>query len=328
MTDSDALRSVYPPIAGVNSLGAVLIAVGATVLGVAIEAAVGHRELGTVFAVFYVLGCVSAVLAVRQSAIFTAVIQPPLLLFVTVPLTYYLFHSDDLGGLKGFLITCCYPLIERFPLMLFAAATVLAIGVARRYLPAPAADEPAQHTLFGGLAARLFPQPREKTERDARRESNRAAERAAGRDSERRPRHAARPHQGPGERDRPQRPRRDPAPQQRRRRSPDEAPQRPAQEPRRTPRERRDPRDPRESYPPRPSRSAGYEPRRGYDRRAESPDPRGEYPPRRRRKSPEDYRRYEPYPAPRPRRDGGDHHPVSRVRYRGSDPDSPPRRDY
>ena len=62
--------------------GAVVIAVASTLFGIAIEAGGGHRELGATFAVCYVLGCVGAVLAVRQSGVFTAVIQPPLLLFV------------------------------------------------------------------------------------------------------------------------------------------------------------------------------------------------------------------------------------------------------
>ena len=42
-------------------------------------------------------------------------IQPPLLLFVAVPLAYFLIHRSEVTGLKGFLITCGYPLIERFP---------------------------------------------------------------------------------------------------------------------------------------------------------------------------------------------------------------------
>lgn len=262
--DPDARRSAFPQFAGVPSVAAVLIAVTATLLGIGIEAGVGHRELGITFAVFYVLGCVGAVLAVRQSAIFTAVIQPPLLLFVSVPLAYFMFHGDEVSGLKGFLITCGYPLIERFPLMLFATATVLALGLARRFLQAPD---------LGGLAAR-FARPAGRAPREA----------------EHRPRHAARPP-------RPRRDERDPAPQQRRRRPATEAPpaerrrQRPAQESRRAPRE---PRERREGYAPRP----GYQPRRGYEPREDYPprryapreDYRG-YPPR------------NPRPEPAPRRD-------------------------
>jgi hypothetical protein len=41
----------------------------------------------------YVIGCVAAVLMVRQSAIFTTIVQPPMILFVSVPGAYYLFHD-------------------------------------------------------------------------------------------------------------------------------------------------------------------------------------------------------------------------------------------
>ena len=79
------------------------------------------------------LGCIFAVLAVRQSGIFTAVIQPPLILFVAVPTAYFLFHGGQLGGVKDLAINCGYPLIERFPLMFFTSAAVLLIGMGRWY---------------------------------------------------------------------------------------------------------------------------------------------------------------------------------------------------
>jgi hypothetical protein len=113
--------------------GAVLLAVTTTAIGFAFDAGSGDRELSTVFAVCYVLGCLGAVLAVRQSGVFTAVIQPPLILFVAVPGSYFLFHGGQLGGIKDLAINCGYPLIERFPLMLFTTAAVLLIGLARWY---------------------------------------------------------------------------------------------------------------------------------------------------------------------------------------------------
>ena len=73
-------------------------------------------------------------LAVRQSGIFTAVIQPPLILFCAVPGAYFLFHGAKFTGVKDLLINCGYPLIERFPLMLFTSAGVLLVGLIRWYL--------------------------------------------------------------------------------------------------------------------------------------------------------------------------------------------------
>ena len=72
--------------------------------------------------------------AVRQTGIFIAVIQPPLILFVSVPGAYFLFHGGTMDGLKDLLINCGYPLIERFPLMFFTSAIVLFIGLIRWYM--------------------------------------------------------------------------------------------------------------------------------------------------------------------------------------------------
>jgi hypothetical protein len=111
----------------------VLVAVTFSAVGFAFDAGSGNKELSFVFAAAYALGCIFAVLAVRQSGIFTAVIQPPLILFVAVPTAYFLFHGAHFTGIKDTLINFGYPLIERFPLMFFTAAAGLLIGMGRWY---------------------------------------------------------------------------------------------------------------------------------------------------------------------------------------------------
>ena len=128
---------------------ALLIAITATAIGYVIDA--GHKELTHVFAGLYITGCVAAVLAVQQAGVFTAVIQPPLILFCAVPGAYWLFHGGKVGRLKDLLINCGYPLIERFPLMLGTAGGVLntsrqaggalAVAVFGALLAAPAGFE-------------------------------------------------------------------------------------------------------------------------------------------------------------------------------------------
>ncbi|WP_328287105.1 DUF6542 domain-containing protein [Mycolicibacterium neworleansense] len=127
-------RSVHPRFAGVPWWGAALVAITATAIGFAFDAGSGSRELSAVFATCYSLGCILAVLAVQQAGLFTAVIQPPLILFVAVPGSYFLFHGGELAGVKDLAINCGYPLIERFPLMLFVSAAVLLIGLGRWYV--------------------------------------------------------------------------------------------------------------------------------------------------------------------------------------------------
>ncbi|MGD1170409.1 DUF6542 domain-containing protein [Mycobacterium seoulense] len=143
---------------------ALLLAVTATAIGYGIDA--GHKELTHVFAGFYIAGCVAAVLAVRQDGLFTAIIQPPLILFCAVPGAYWLFHDAKVSHLKDLLINCGYPLIERFPLMLGTAGIVLLIGLARWYYgmshrttAAPDTSDDTEATgaksVVGGIVAKL-----------------------------------------------------------------------------------------------------------------------------------------------------------------------------
>ncbi|MBO0883935.1 MAG: hypothetical protein J2P17_27105, partial [Mycobacterium sp.] len=157
-------RSIHPNIAGVPWWAAVVIAVTATAVGFAFDAGSGNKELTNVFSAIYVVGCVAAVLAVRQSGVFTAVIQPPLILFCAVPGSYWLFHGAKLSGLKDLVINCGYPLIERFPLMLFTSAGVLLIGIARwclamatRSTAKTEADTAGSHGPTTSLVGKLAP---------------------------------------------------------------------------------------------------------------------------------------------------------------------------
>jgi hypothetical protein len=160
-------RSIHPNIPGVPWWAAVLIATTATAVGYAIDAGSGHKELTHVFAGCFVAGCVVAALAVRQAAVFTAVIQPPLILFCAVPGAYWLFHGGKIGNLKDLLINCGYPLIERFPLMLGTAGGVLLIGLIRWFFggsnrssaAATTNDDEAtsaeRTSIIGSMAAKL-----------------------------------------------------------------------------------------------------------------------------------------------------------------------------
>jgi hypothetical protein len=325
------------------------LTVTVTAIGVAYDAGSGENALGGVFASCYVLGCIAAVLAVRQSGVFTAVIQPPLILFVAVPFAYFVFHGSTFTGIKDTLINCGYPLIERFPLMFFTAATVLLIGMVRWYLGAAArraapkdaeqssdaSEEVASTTKPAGTKARRSTTARtarataasasamdDEAPRAPRRTpratgSKRSTGAAAGTGSRRSSRHSRPPETEIIE----------PVPPRPRRRN--TPPVDPPEEPRRRPRasdprdrESREPRE-RRPLPPLDRRSSSQErPERDrYDRpqrreRADAHD-RTERPERPQRRRSADY---EPYEPPANRTNGnGTHHPVSRVRYRGAD---------
>lgn len=371
-------RSALPRVPGIPWWGAIVLAVTFTAIGFAYDAGSGAGELSAVFAVCYGAGCVLAVLAVRQSGVFTAVIQPPLILFISVPTAYYLFHGDQIAGIKDILINCGYPLIERFPLMFFTSAIVLAIGLARWYVgksarrnvatddeaePVEAPEKPKRsRTRPATDATTVLDAVEETPRRRSRERSGERADRPARSprsdvpvaaeddlDSPRRPRRSPRPPAtGSPSRSRHTRPPEadvaDPAPRPRRRSAPPVDPEPRARsrgasgrEPRREPRrdlppidgpERRERRERRER-PDRWDRPDRFDAFEGYDR----PD-RGE--PRRRRRS--EYEGFEPPDGfdTGPRTSGGtngNHHPVSRVRYRGQNDGEPesrprPRRPY
>ncbi len=113
---------------GIPAWAAVLIAVACTLLGFLIDASGDSVELTASFATLYVAGCVAAVLAVRFRGLFTAMVLPPLLLFLAVPLAYQQLTGRISTGLKDILLNLAIPLVNRFPTMMLATALVLAIG--------------------------------------------------------------------------------------------------------------------------------------------------------------------------------------------------------
>lgn len=320
--------------------GAVVIAVVGTAIGFAFDAGSGNRELGGVFAAMYVIGCVAAVLAVRQDGLFTAVVQPPLILFVSVPTTYYLFHHANIDGLKDILINCGYPLIERFLLMFTTSVIVLLIGMARWYFGAaakaattadrtPDAKAPVAAKVAAGagllgvvaaLKARVASfaaaraadaEPRKHAiDRDTVAEPPRRRP-AARRTPPSKSRHVRPPAVDGSEPARPSRRRPtharetddlDGGPAPRRR-----APREPGRRTPPPPESRREPRQPR---PP-------YEPRDSYDR-YDRPRPRPDRYPPLDEPYPRDSYDYGPPPRRRPPATGGSTHlPYSNVRYRG-----------
>ncbi len=297
-------RSVHPNVPGVPWWGAVMIAVTATAIGFAFDAG-GGKELTHVFAGLYAIGCIVAVLAVRQSGIFTAVVQPPMILFVSVPGAYFLLHGGQVNGLKDVIINCAYPLVERFPLMLLTSGGALLIGLVRWFAGGRSAEteQPAKATssasskglaaMFAGVFSRSHDEEKEPTPK-RRHAVNRSKTRTATKSARRaEPTRARRSRPRPPEDD---------------------------LEPRR--RTRSAGRQPDDDVPRRRSGRNPYERRESYERRA----------PHDRRSRYDSYEPFEAYEVPTRRRPGangaavanGTHHPISRVRYRGSTADGEP----
>jgi hypothetical protein len=283
----------------------VLIAATLMAIGFAYDAGSGAKQLTAVFAGTYVVGCIVAVLAVRQAGIFTAVIQPPLLLFGAVPMAYFVFTGSELTNFKDTLINCAYPLIERFPLMFFTSAIVLLIGMARWYTgmssrrgtPSTAAKE---EPSGGGLASSVMSKVSALLAgRDAGDEDDEAEE-------PRRRSTAARTNRSTSRSGKP--PRRSTPSRSRHARPPETEIIEPVPD---------RPRRPRPSKQAEPPNEPRRKPRSGSGQRRATPPPdrRTGYERPERRRHFDD----EQPPLSHGSNGNGTHHPVSRVRYRGGE---------
>lgn len=136
-------RSALPTVPGVPAWGAVVVAAGLTFIGFALDTMSGD-ELTSTFSMMYFLGCVLAVLAVRYRGLFTAVVQPPLLLFVAVPLAQQFLTGGTGTGIKDLALNVAYPLVNRFPLMLAATVVVALIAGARVFFVQQGKGAPAR----------------------------------------------------------------------------------------------------------------------------------------------------------------------------------------
>lgn len=297
-----------------------VLALTTTAIGFAFDAGSGNKELSAVFAAAYVLGCLAAVLAVRQSGVFTAVIQPPLILFAAVPSAYFLFHSGQIEGFKDLAINCGYPLVERFPLMFFTSAGVLLIGVARWYYgvstrrSTPRATKDEGSSLKSAVTSKMSSLRRRDTDDEDDRDDVPAPPPRRKRTTDRPSRAAT---------DKPRAAARTTTSRSRRNRAPETEIIEPvADRPRRSSRSTRTtepPAEPRRR--PRPSSSKSS----SNPRKSTPPADRSyERPPRRRRF--DDYEPLEPHGTNGNGNGNGTHHPVSRVRYRGAEETPAPRR--
>ncbi|WP_328701636.1 DUF6542 domain-containing protein, partial [Amycolatopsis pittospori] len=112
---------------------AVLVGFGLAILGAFVDMMM-QKDLGLLFKACYALGAVAAVVAVQRRGLFGPMVQPPLVLAVTVP-GVILLTSDGSKGtdLLSRAVDVGGPLINGFPTMAITTGVTLAIGVFRIY---------------------------------------------------------------------------------------------------------------------------------------------------------------------------------------------------
>ena len=118
-----ANASAIPTIAGIPSWGAVLVALALTALGAAIDG-LASGVLSWGFRLGFVGGVALAALLVRRGSIFTAMVQPPLVMVVVIFISLRLLSSERMT------ITLI-KVVNAFPTMLIGTAVAVVLCVIR-----------------------------------------------------------------------------------------------------------------------------------------------------------------------------------------------------
>jgi hypothetical protein len=112
--------------------GAVLLAFGFAVVGKLVDLQLGFTA-DKLFQGAYFIGCVGAICLVRRRNLFAPMVQPPLILAITVPGVTLLFGTPGGGSLRNQILTLGTPLINGFPTMAITTVITIAVGVFRIY---------------------------------------------------------------------------------------------------------------------------------------------------------------------------------------------------
>ncbi|MFB9432386.1 DUF6542 domain-containing protein, partial [Streptoalloteichus tenebrarius] len=124
-------RSVFGNSRGLPWWGAVLLALCLTTVGVFVDME-RSNSLGMVFKGAYFVGCLLAVCWVRRRALFGPMVQPPLVLAVTVPVVVLVGSgAPSVGGRSAKFLAIGAPLINGFPTMAVTTGLTLGIGLLR-----------------------------------------------------------------------------------------------------------------------------------------------------------------------------------------------------
>lgn len=126
-------RPVIGARRGLPWWGAVLLALGTAVVG-AVLATLLTDGLGLPFQLIYLVGCLAAVAMVQRRNLFGPMVQPPLVMAVTVPVIVLTVSSlPESNDTLANVFAVSTPLINSFPVMAIATALTVALGVYRIY---------------------------------------------------------------------------------------------------------------------------------------------------------------------------------------------------
>ncbi|PRX48995.1 hypothetical protein B0I33_10327 [Prauserella shujinwangii] len=124
---------MFGPWRGLPWWGAVLFAFGLATLGAVADLQLSGA-LGVVFQASYLVGSVLAIGAVRRRNLFGPMVQPPLILAVTVPAVVLAGSGlPESSDMLAKVLAISTPLINGFPTMAITTGITVAIGVYRMF---------------------------------------------------------------------------------------------------------------------------------------------------------------------------------------------------
>jgi hypothetical protein len=123
--------SALSTVSGIAWWAAVVLALAFTAIGVFADLERIYR-LGFIFQICYFAGCLLAVLWVQRRGLFGPVVQPPLIMAVTVPCVVLILGGEVTGsGLTAKTLAVATPLINGFPTMAVTTGATVFVGCVR-----------------------------------------------------------------------------------------------------------------------------------------------------------------------------------------------------
>ncbi|MEC3981351.1 DUF6542 domain-containing protein [Amycolatopsis sp. H20-H5] len=125
-------RQVIGARRGLTWWAAVLVGFGLALLGAFVNEML-QTDLGLIFQGCYFVGAVGAVATVQRRGLFGPMVQPPLVLAITVPVTILLTTASTQSDMLAQVVSVGKPLINGFPTMAITTGATLLLGLFRIY---------------------------------------------------------------------------------------------------------------------------------------------------------------------------------------------------
>lgn len=126
-------RAILGTFKGLPWWVAVAMAFVLAVIGTYIDVS-SSKTVGWIFTIAFFAGCVAAICLVQRRSMFGPIVQPPLVLAITVPMLVVFTQGVPTGGLSSMALGLGKPLIDGFPTMAVTTIFTVAIGVTRIFI--------------------------------------------------------------------------------------------------------------------------------------------------------------------------------------------------